>query len=165
MSNGMPHLVTCPLAFEVVTSGSVAGVSARAFLGFDGARYVLHRLFVQRHGRFVNGLDTADDAWNSSSSTGIFKEHTFKHHTGDNVYGLFEEELMSDSSEHEFMSVFLVFCNRFVAYVFAVYKVASEGACQYEAFRYTSFHVQMLGKSFRMMRVMVWGMIVPGTSN
>ena len=62
----MPHLVTYPLAFEVVTSGSDAGLSACAFRGFDGVRYVLQRLFVQRHGRFANSLDTADDAWNSS---------------------------------------------------------------------------------------------------
>ena len=59
-------------------------------LGFDGVRYVLHRLFVQRHGWFVNGLDTAGDAWNSSSPTGIFKQHA-----DDNVHGLFEEKLTS----------------------------------------------------------------------
>merc|ERR1719442_308248 len=34
--------------------------------------------------------------------------------------------------------------------------------CQYEALKYVSFPVQMLGKSFKMMPVMVWGMIVSG---
>merc|ERR1711988_475238 len=33
-------------------------------------------------------------------------------------------------------------------------------ACQYEALKYVSFPVQMLGKSFKMMPVMVWGIIV-----
>eukprot|EP00971_Amphidinium_carterae_P116650 2310609-Amphidinium_carterae.1 len=30
--------------------------------------------------------------------------------------------------------------------------------CQYEALKYVSFPVQMLGKSFKMMPVMMWGM-------
>merc|ERR1712048_360741 len=34
--------------------------------------------------------------------------------------------------------------------------------CQYEALKYVSFPVQMLGKSFKMMPVMVWGMAVSG---
>ena len=36
--------------------------------------------------------------------------------------------------------------------------------CQYEALKYVSFPVQMLGKSFKMMPVMVWGMAVGGKS-
>merc|ERR1719277_1891211 len=32
--------------------------------------------------------------------------------------------------------------------------------CQYEALKYVSFPVQMLGKSFKMMPVMLWGIIV-----
>ena len=35
-------------------------------------------------------------------------------------------------------------------------------ACQYEALKYVSFPVQILGKSFKMMPVMVWGMAVGG---
>merc|ERR1719491_589139 len=35
-------------------------------------------------------------------------------------------------------------------------------ACQYEALKYVSFAVQMLGKSFKMMPVMVWGMVING---
>merc|ERR1719299_4572 len=34
--------------------------------------------------------------------------------------------------------------------------------CQYEALKYVSFPVQMLGKSFKMMPVMLWGMAVSG---
>jgi len=36
--------------------------------------------------------------------------------------------------------------------------------CQYEALKYVSFPVQMLGKSFKMMPVMMWGMVVSGKS-
>lgn len=84
-------------------------------------------------------------------------------------------------------SVFLVFCNRFFAVIFAFSMVVGKGeayvnsaplwkylaisfsnvyasTCQYEALKYVSFPVQMLGKSFKMMPVMVWGMIVSGKS-
>merc|ERR1740138_27134 len=82
-------------------------------------------------------------------------------------------------------SVLLVFCNRVVAILFALCMVDVKGenfqnkaplwkylaisfsstyasACQYEALKYVSFPVQMLGKSFKMMPVMVWGIIVSG---
>jgi adenosine 3'-phospho 5'-phosphosulfate transporter B2 len=82
-------------------------------------------------------------------------------------------------------SVFLVFANRFAALVFAASMMLASGeplankaplwkylaisvsnvyasTCQYEALKYVSFPVQMLGKSFKMMPVMVWGMLVGG---
>merc|ERR1719389_243476 len=82
-------------------------------------------------------------------------------------------------------SVFLVFMNRSVAVVFALVMIAIKGesysnsaplwkylaisfsnvyasTCQYEALKYVSFPVQMLGKSFKMMPVMIWGMAVSG---
>merc|ERR1719161_650560 len=34
--------------------------------------------------------------------------------------------------------------------------------CQYECLKYVSFPVQMLGKSFKMMPVMLWGMAISG---
>merc|ERR1719401_795144 len=34
--------------------------------------------------------------------------------------------------------------------------------CQYEALKYVSFAVQMLGKSFKMMPVMLWGIVISG---
>jgi len=82
-------------------------------------------------------------------------------------------------------SVFLVLCNRTVAVVFSLCMVAFQGeafvnkaplwkylaisfsnvyasSCQYEALKYVSFPVQMLGKSFKMMPVMLWGMAISG---
>lgn len=83
------------------------------------------------------------------------------------------------------ISVFLVFCNRFVAVVFALVMICIKGeafsnkapiwkylaislsnvaasTCQYEALKFVSFPVQMLGKSFKMMPVMLWGMAISG---
>jgi len=79
----------------------------------------------------------------------------------------------------------LVLFNRIVAILFSLCMVAGKGegfqnkaplwkylaisfsstyasACQYEALRYVSFPVQMLGKSFKMMPVMLWGILVSG---
>jgi len=78
-------------------------------------------------------------------------------------------------------SVFLVFMNRLAALMFALVMVYVKGetyknaaplwkylaisfsnvyasSCQYEALKYVSFPVQMLGKSFKMAPVMFWGM-------
>jgi len=103
------------------------------------------------------------------------------------IYGLLQERIMSEPYDSEFftVSVFLVFCNRVVAVVFAfamtlifreplgnaaplwkyvAISVSNVGAsyCQYEALRYVAFPVQMLGKSFKMMPVMVWGIAISG---
>jgi len=107
------------------------------------------------------------------------------------VEGTLQFPLMSQPyghGKHKVMftdSVFLVFCNRAVAVLFAAVMVAVKGesfvnaaplwkylaisfsnvyasTCQYEALKYVSFPVQMLGKSFKMMPVMVWGMAVSG---
>jgi hypothetical protein len=43
-------------------------------------RYLLHRLFVQRHGWFVIGLDNGGDSWNSSSPAAVFQNHAEEHH-------------------------------------------------------------------------------------
>mgnify|MGYP000137612823 CR=1 FL=1 len=103
------------------------------------------------------------------------------------VYGLLQERIMSlpcGMPPAKFKdSVFLVFCNRVVAVVFAAVMVAVKGedfrnsaplwkylaisfssvyasACRYEALQYVSFPVQMLGKSVKMMPVMFWGIVV-----
>merc|ERR1719145_296027 len=83
------------------------------------------------------------------------------------------------------VSVFLVLCNRLVAIVYACGMVVYYGEdcankaplwkyvavsfsnvcatwCQYEALKHVSFPVQMLGKSFKMMPVMCWGMVIDG---
>ena len=84
-------------------------------------------------------------------------------------------------------SVFLVLCNRLAAVMFGAIMAQVKGesmsnqaplwkylivslsnvyasTCQYEALKYVSFAVQMLGKSFKMMPVMIWGMIIAGKS-
>jgi adenosine 3'-phospho 5'-phosphosulfate transporter B2 len=107
------------------------------------------------------------------------------------IYGLLQERIMSipyGEPPLKFQdSVFLVFLNRAVAVIFALVMVATKGedyrnhaplwkylaisfssvyasTCQYEALKYVSFPVQMLGKSFKMMPVMLWGMVVSGKS-
>jgi len=105
------------------------------------------------------------------------------------AYGLLQEKIMSGTYDGERFqdSVFLVFVNRVVALLFATVMalIHKEGlmnvapmwkyvaisvsnvyasSCQYEALKYVSFPVQMLGKSFKMMPVMVWGMAVGGKS-
>ncbi|CAK9038533.1 unnamed protein product [Durusdinium trenchii] len=101
------------------------------------------------------------------------------------LYGIFQEGIMTvpyDGSLFKF-SVFLVLCNRLAAVIFAVVMAKAKGermaneapiwkylivslsnvyasSCQYEALKYVSFAVQMLGKSFKMMPVMIWGIII-----
>jgi len=101
------------------------------------------------------------------------------------VYGLLQERIMTEPYGTELftVSVFLVFCNRVVAILFAGGMIwqkeesigcvapfwkylaislsnVAASTCQYEALRYVSFPVQMLGKSFKMMPVMVWGLLI-----
>merc|ERR1719454_1007072 len=56
-------------------------------LGGSGVRYLLHRLFVQRHGWFVNGLEINGDAWNSSSPTDMIGTHV-----GRDVQSVFDKQ-------------------------------------------------------------------------
>jgi adenosine 3'-phospho 5'-phosphosulfate transporter B2 len=101
------------------------------------------------------------------------------------VYGLLQERIMSEPYGEDLfkVSVFLVMCNRLVAVVFAMgmlfakaeeirnqaplwkycaISLSNVGAtwCQYEALKYVAFPVQMLGKSFKMMPVMIWGIVI-----
>jgi len=101
------------------------------------------------------------------------------------VYGLLQERIMTVPYGTEMFtaSVFLVFCNRFIAILFAAGMIwqkdesiacvapfwkylavslsnVAASTCQYEALRYVSFPVQMLGKSFKMMPVMLWGLMI-----
>jgi len=103
------------------------------------------------------------------------------------IYGLLQEKMITieyDGVLFEY-SVFLVFCNRICAVIFAIamacykqeemsnkaplwkYLIISlsnvyASSCQYEALKYVSFAVQMLCKSFKMMPVMFWGMAIAG---
>jgi len=54
----------------------------------SGVRYLLHRVFVERHGWFVEGLMSRGESWNSSSPAAFFAEHV-----GDDIEGLFERRL------------------------------------------------------------------------
>jgi len=101
------------------------------------------------------------------------------------VYGVIQERIMSESYDGEMFktSVFLVFCNRAVAIAYAAGMIKAKQEdfankaplwkyvaisisnvaatwCQYEALKYVSFPVQMLGKSFKMMPVMIWGILI-----
>merc|ERR1719409_701354 len=81
----------------------------------------------------------------------------------------------------------MVLCNRLWAILYAVLMVFFKGEsfknvaplwkylaisfsnvaatyCQYEALKWVSFPVQMLGKSFKMMPVMLWGIVISGKS-
>jgi adenosine 3'-phospho 5'-phosphosulfate transporter B2 len=83
------------------------------------------------------------------------------------------------------VSAFLVLCNRVVncgyassmmyvyeedpnpkapLYKYFIISLSNVAAttCQYECLKYVAFPVQMLGKSFKMMPVMVWGIIISG---
>jgi len=61
---------------------------ARGRLGHATVRYVLHRLFLEKHGWFVKGLEPAGEAFNTSSPTHILK-HRVPHH----VQAIFENRL------------------------------------------------------------------------
>lgn len=108
-------------------------------------------------------------------------------------YGVIQEKIMTvpygktDSFEGEMFktSVFLVFCNRIVAILYASgmthfkkeefspkaplwkylaisFSNVAATWCQYEALKWVSFPVQMLGKSFKMMPVMLWSIVISG---
>jgi hypothetical protein len=57
-------------------------------LGHTTVRYALHRIFVQRHGWYIKGLEPAGQHFNSSTPTGVLKEHV-----GSHVEELFESRL------------------------------------------------------------------------
>lgn len=101
------------------------------------------------------------------------------------IYGLLQERIMSKPYGGEYFtgSLFLVLCNRLCCMTFAAVMIVVNGearrnvaplwkyfvaafsnvgasACQYDALKYVSFPVQMLGKSFKMMPVMAWGVFV-----
>mmetsp|Transcript_1372 Transcript_1372/g.2135 ORF Transcript_1372/g.2135 Transcript_1372/m.2135 type:complete len:348 (-) Transcript_1372:36-1079(-) len=103
------------------------------------------------------------------------------------VYGVIQERIMSLPYDGEFfkVSVFLVMCNRIWAVLYATCMAYLKGetfknqaplwkylaisfsnvaasACQYDALKWVSFPVQMLGKSFKMMPVMVLGILISG---
>jgi len=70
-------------------------------LSAAAVRYLLHRLFVQRHGWLVNGLQNVGDKWNSSSPAEIFKSTA-----GDEVHKVFDDTLTSTGFTLKQVAVF-----------------------------------------------------------
>jgi len=70
-------------------------------------RYALHRLFVQRHGWYIKGLDNAGQSWNESSHAEIMKDQAadfvqsvFEHKLGDRGLNLHELAVLGATLEH-----------------------------------------------------------------
>jgi hypothetical protein len=74
---------------------------SRGRLDVDAVRYVLHRLFVQRHGWFVRGLaDGRSEGWNSSSPAAVFDQHAEAHGN------FFQQKLDNDAFSLHQVAVF-----------------------------------------------------------
>merc|ERR1719267_91342 len=79
-------------------------------LGSAGAGYVLHRVFVQRHGWFIRALEPQGNAlaaWNTSNPVSILKERVpehvqelFEKRLGSNGLGLKELAILASTLEH-----------------------------------------------------------------
>mmetsp|Transcript_64980 Transcript_64980/g.209296 ORF Transcript_64980/g.209296 Transcript_64980/m.209296 type:complete len:358 (-) Transcript_64980:86-1159(-) len=105
------------------------------------------------------------------------------------LYGLWQERIMAYPYDGEFYagSTLLVLYNRLFGvafalvmsmvmgedivcsaplwkYVFISITAVAASICQYEALKYVSFTVQMLGKSCKMIPVMLWGIAISGKS-
>ena len=70
-------------------------------------RYALHRLFVQRHGWYIKGLDNAGQSWNETSHANILKDEAagfvqsvFEHRLGDRGLNLHELAVLGATLEH-----------------------------------------------------------------
>merc|ERR1719198_1357621 len=81
--------------------------NANGYLGHATVRYALHRLFVQRHGWAIKGLDTAGGHRNSTSSAGLLKEQVpayiqdlFEQRLGGRGFGLHELGVLAATIEH-----------------------------------------------------------------
>jgi len=79
----------------------------KGYLGHATVRYALHRLFVQRHGWVIKGLDAAGGHRNTTSSAGVLKEHVpayvqdlFEKRLGDRGFGLHELTVLAATIEH-----------------------------------------------------------------
>merc|ERR1719163_551268 len=79
----------------------------RGYLGHATVRYALHRLFVQRHGWVIKGLDAAGGHRNSTSGAGLLKEQVpayiqdlFEERLGGRGFGLHELGVLAATIEH-----------------------------------------------------------------
>jgi len=76
-------------------------------LGHTTVRYALHRIFVQRHGWFIQGLDRAGQSWNGSSPAGILQNQVpayvqdlFEKRLAAKGFGLHELAVLAATIEH-----------------------------------------------------------------
>jgi len=67
-------------------------------------RYVLHRLFVEKHGWYVRGLAPNGETWNSSSPIAMLQDKTphaiFENHLGKHTFGLHEIAVLAATLEN-----------------------------------------------------------------
>merc|ERR1719213_733284 len=79
----------------------------QGYLGHSTVRYAFHRLFVQRHGWVISGLDAAGGHRNTTSSAGLLKEQVpayiqelFEQRLGGRGFGLHELGVLAAIIEH-----------------------------------------------------------------
>merc|ERR1719446_1851318 len=79
----------------------------QGYLGHATVRYALHRLFVQRHGWFIKGLDAAGGHRNTTSGAGLLKEQVpayiqdlFEQRLAGRGFGLHELGVLAATIEH-----------------------------------------------------------------
>jgi len=79
----------------------------KGYLGHATVRYALHRLFVQRHGWSIKGLDTAGGHRNATSGAGLLKEQVpgyiqdlFEQRLHGRGFGLHELGVLAATIEH-----------------------------------------------------------------
>merc|ERR1719337_576736 len=79
----------------------------KGFLGHATVRYALHRLFIQRHGWSIKGLDANGGHRNATSSAGLLKEQVpayiqdlFEQRLGGRGFGLHELGVLAATIEH-----------------------------------------------------------------
>merc|ERR1719195_2017827 len=78
--------------------------SADGKLGHMAVRYVLHRLFVEKHGWYVRGLAPTGESWNSSSPTAMLQgkapQHIFENRLTNHTFGLHELAVLAATLEN-----------------------------------------------------------------
>ena len=76
-------------------------------LGHSPVRYALHRIFVQRHGWYIKGLEPDGDNWNATSPAGVLKdkvssyvEELFEARLGGRGFNLHDTAVLAATLEH-----------------------------------------------------------------
>jgi len=76
-------------------------------LGHSPVRYALHRIFVQRHGWYIKGLEPDGDSWNTTSPAGVLKdrvasyvEELFEDRLGGRGFNLHDTAVLAATLEH-----------------------------------------------------------------